>query len=258
MTTVSKLFRSAHGYVSPYFVVDVQGNLVTNTITVTGTKIELTTGSYLGYNGDALLTPTTLGPSVTHIAGTLDGLTVNGTVNIAGNLNLTLNAFSLSSTSTGTLNNTSVGVTTAAAGRFTTLTTTSTVTLSPTGNVTVSPTGSVTINSTGPVTISPTSTLTLGTVDQTTTFLGQLSVISNNQTVTLSPLGSGTVTINPATVGAINNVTIGGTSAAAGRFTNAEITMSDPTWNINRSYAATKRLVEDMFIMGYFSGVSAR
>jgi len=250
MTTVSKLFRSAHGYISPYFVVDVQGNLVTNTITVTGTKIELTTGSYLGYDGDELLTPTTLGPSVTHIAGTLDGLNVNGTVDITGNLNLTLNAFSLSPTTTGTLNNTSIGAITAADGRFTTLTTTSTVTLSPTANVTISPTGLVTV--------SPTSTLTLGTAGQTTTFLGQLSAISTNQTVTLSPLGSGTVTINPSTTGAINNVTIGATTAAAGRFTNAEITMPDPTWNINRTYAATKRLVEDMFIMGYFSGVSAR
>jgi hypothetical protein len=216
MTTVSKLFRSAHGYVSPYFVVDVQGNLVTNTITVTGTKIELTTGSYLGYNGDELLTPTTLGPSVTHIAGTLDGLNVNGTVDISGNLNLTLNTFSLSPTTTGTLNNTSVGVTTAAAGRFTTLTTTDAVTLSPTANVAISPTGLVTI--------SPSSTLTLGTVGQTTTFLGQLSAISTNQTVTLSPLGTGTVTINPATTGAINNVAIGVTAAAAGTFTSLSAT----------------------------------
>jgi hypothetical protein len=250
MTTVSKLFRSAHGYVSPYFVVDVDGNLVTNTITVTGTKIELTTGSYLGYNGDELLTPTTLGPSVTHIAGTLDGLNVNGTVNITGNLNLTLNAFSLSPTTTGTLNNVSIGVTTAAPGRFTTLTTTDTVTLSPTANVTISPTGLVTI--------SPSSTLTLGTYGQTTSFIGQLSVVSINQTVTLSPTGTGTVTINPASPGAINNIAIGATTAASGRFTNAEITMSDQTWNINRLYAATKRQVEDMFIMGYFSGVSAR
>ena len=216
MTTVSKLFRSAHGYVSPYFVVDVQGNLVTNTITVTGTKIELTTGSYLGYNGDELLTPTTLGPSVTHIAGTLDGLTVDGTVNISGNLNLTLNSFSLNPTSTGTLNNVSIGVTTAAAGRFTTLTTTSTVTLSPTGNVTISPTGLATI--------SPTSTLTLGTAGQLTTFLGQLSAVSTNQTVTLSPQGTGTVTINPATVGTINNVTIGATTALSGAFTSLSAT----------------------------------
>ena len=250
MTTVSKLFRSEHGYLSPYFVVDVEGNLVTNTITVTGTKIELTTGSYLGYNGDELLTPTTLGPSVTHIAGTLDGLNVIGTVGITGNLNLTLNSFSLSPTSTGTLNNVSIGVTTAAAGRFTTLTTTGAVTLSPVANVAISPTGTVTV--------SPSSTLTLGTAGQTTSFLGQLSVVSSNQTVTLSPLGTGTVTINPATAGTINNVTIGATTAVAGRFTNAEITMPDATWNINRTYAATKKLVEEMFILGYFSGVSAR
>lgn len=250
MTTVSKLFRSAHGYVSPYFIVDVQGNLVTNTITVTGTKIELTTGSYLGYNGDELLTPTALGPSVTHIAGTLDGLNVDGTVNITGNLNLTSGTFALTPATTAAINNTSIGVTTAAAGRFTTLTTTGAVTLNPTANVTVSPTGLVTI--------SPTSTLTLGTVGQTTSLLGQLSAISTDQTITLSPLGTGTVTINPATTGTINNVTIGATTAVAGRFTNAEITMSDPTWNVNRSYAATKRQMEDMFIMGYFSGVSAR
>ena len=218
MTTVSKLFRSAHGYVSPYFVVDVQGNLVTNTITVTGTKIELTTGSYLGYNGGELLTPTTLGPSVTHIAGTLDGLNVDGTVNIAGTLNLTLNSFSLSPVTTGTLNNTSVGVTTAAAGRFTTLTTTGAVTLNPTANVAISPTGLVTI--------SPTSTLTLGTVGQTTSLLGQLSAISTNQTVTLSPLGTGTVTINPATVGALDNVVIGANTSAAGTFTALTATTS--------------------------------
>ena len=250
MSTVYELFRSASGYASPYFIVDTDGNLITQTITVTGSRIELTPGSYIGHNGDLLLSQTTLGESVTRIAGTLDGLNVNGTVNIAGNLNLTLNAFNLTPTSTGTLNNVSVGVTTAAAGRFTTLTTTSTVTLSPTGNVTISPTGLVTV--------SPTSTLTLGTASQTTTFLGQLSATALNQTITFSPLGTGTITVNPATTGTINNVTIGATTAALGRFTNAEITAPDSTWNINRTYAATKKLVEEMFIMGYFSGVSAR
>lgn len=216
MTTVSKLFRSEHGYLSPYFIVDVDGNLVTNTITVTGTKIELTTGSYLGYDGDALLTPTTLGPSVTHIAGTLDGLNVTGTVNINGNLNLTLNAFSLSPTTTGTLNNTSIGATIAASGSFTTLTATSTVTLSPTANVTISPTGIVTI--------SPTSTLTLGTAGQTSTLLGNVSATGSNQTITISPTGTGTVTINPSTVGALDNVVIGANTAKAGTFTSLSAT----------------------------------
>jgi hypothetical protein len=216
MSTVYELFRSASGYTSPYFIVDTDGNLITQTITVTGSRIELTPGSYIGHNGDLLLSQTTLGESVTRIAGTLDGLNVNGTVNIAGNLNLTLNAFSLSPASTGALNNVSVGVTTAAAGRFTTLTTTSTVTLSPTGNVAISPTGLVTV--------SPTSTLTLGTVGQATTLLGQLSAVSANQTVTLSPLGTGTVIINPATAGTINNVTIGATTALSGAFTSLSAT----------------------------------
>lgn len=249
MTTVSKLFRSSNGYVSPYFIVDVDGNLITNTITVTGTKIELTTGSYLGYNGDELLTPTKLGPSVTNIAGTLDGLNVAGTINIIGNLNLTGGTFSLTPVTTAALNNTSIGVTTAAPGRFTSLASTGAVTLNSTANVTISPTGLVTI--------SPTSTLTLGTASQTTTFIGQLSATAVNQTVTFSPTGTGTVTINPASTGNMNNVAIGGTTAAAGRFTNAEITMSDSTWNINKAYATTKKQVEDMFMLSYFLGLGA-
>ena len=218
MTTVSKLFRSAHGYISPYFIVDVAGNLVTNTITVTGTKIELTTGSYIGYNGDELLTPTVLGPSVTTIAGTLDGLNVAGTVNIAGDLNLTSGTFSLMPATTAAINNTSIGVTTAAAGRFTTLTSTGAVTLNPVANVAINPTGLVTV--------SPTSTLTLGTVGQTTILRGQLSAVSTDQTVTLSPLGTGTITINPATAGAIDNVVIGAATAKDGTFTTLTATTS--------------------------------
>jgi hypothetical protein len=216
MSTVYELFRSASGYASPYFIVDTDGNLITQTITVTGSRIELTPGSYIGHNGDLLLSQTTLGKSVTRIAGTLDGLNVVGTVNINGNLNLTLPSFVLSPTATGAIDNVAIGATTASAGRFTTLTTSSTVTLSPVGNVTISPTGSVTV--------SPTSTLTLGTAGQTTTLLGQLSAVSVNQTVTLSPLGTGTVTINPATTGTINNVTIGATTALSGAFTSLSAT----------------------------------
>jgi hypothetical protein len=42
--------------------------------------------------------------------------------------------------------------------------------------------------------------------------------------VTFSPTGTGTVTINPATLGTINNMTIGATTAAAGTFTNLTAT----------------------------------
>lgn len=40
-----------------------------------------------------------------------------------------------------------------------------------------------------------------------------------NANVALSPTGTGVVTINPATAGTMNNVAIGGTTAAAGTFT---------------------------------------
>jgi hypothetical protein len=41
-----------------------------------------------------------------------------------------------------------------------------------------------------------------------------------NANVVLSPTGTGVVTINPATAGTINNVAIGGSTAAAGTFTD--------------------------------------
>jgi hypothetical protein len=40
-----------------------------------------------------------------------------------------------------------------------------------------------------------------------------------NATIQISPTGTGTLTVNPATAGTINNMAIGGTTAAAGSFT---------------------------------------
>jgi hypothetical protein len=45
-----------------------------------------------------------------------------------------------------------------------------------------------------------------------------------NGSVSIAPTGTGTLTINPATAGTMNNVAIGGTTAAAGTFTAATIT----------------------------------
>jgi hypothetical protein len=67
MSTVNQLFRSKSGFVSPYFVVDGAGNLLTQTITVTGNRLELTKNSYVSYNGAPLLTGTALGSTVTKI-----------------------------------------------------------------------------------------------------------------------------------------------------------------------------------------------
>jgi len=49
---------------------------------------------------------------------------------------------------------------------------------------------------------------------------GALTATSSNVSVTLSPTGTGTVTINPATAGTVNNVTVGATTPLAGTFTS--------------------------------------
>lgn len=51
------------------------------------------------------------------------------------------------------------------------------------------------------------------------TDVGGLSVTPANQNVVLSPTGTGVVTINPGTLGTMDNVTVGGTTKAAGSFT---------------------------------------
>lgn len=48
---------------------------------------------------------------------------------------------------------------------------------------------------------------------------GGLNANPANKNVSLAPTGTGVVTINPATAGTINNMVIGGTTAAAGSFT---------------------------------------
>jgi hypothetical protein len=106
----------------------------------------------------------------------------------------------------GTINNMSVGATTPSTGAFTTLVATS-INSTPIGATTPS-TGAFT-------TLSATSTAT---------FTGALTASPANASVTLSPTGTGTVTINPATLGNINNMTIGATTAAAGTFTNLTAT----------------------------------
>jgi hypothetical protein len=55
-----------------------------------------------------------------------------------------------------------------------------------------------------------------------------LSVATNitpaNAAVAISPTGTGTLTLNPATASTINNMSIGATTALAGRFTDATLT----------------------------------
>ena len=106
MGTSAKLFRSSTGFISPYFIVDVEGNLMSKTVTVMGNRIELTNNSYISYNGQPLLTSTGLAASVTiSPSGT-------GTVIIAP-------------ATTGSIDNITIGASTASTGRFTNVTITS-------------------------------------------------------------------------------------------------------------------------------------
>ena len=247
MSTVYELFRSASGYASPYFIVDTDGNLITQTITVTGSRIELTPGSYIGHNGDLLLSQTTLGASVTHIAGTLDGLNANGLVSLTGPVSITPpGTITILPSVTGNIDKVNIGATTAATGRFSTLSVTAGATINPTGNVSISPTGNVSI--------SPTGTLIIGTASSTNSLVGNISAVTANQTITLSPTGTGTITVNPTTTGAINNVAIGTTTASTGRFTSATATTPDEIWNSNTNQLATKRYVENSIMFAYFTG----
>jgi hypothetical protein len=58
----------------------------------------------------------------------------------------------------------------------------------------------------------------------TLTATSTVTLSPSNANVVLSPTGTGVVTINPATAGTINNVAIGGTTAAAGTFTDLTVT----------------------------------
>lgn len=71
---------------------------------------------------------------------------------------------------------------------------------------------------------------TLGTAGTLITLAGNISATTNNQTVVLSPSGTGTVaispvgalTINPTAASTMNNVAIGGTTTASAKFTTLD------------------------------------
>ena len=158
-------------------------------------------------------------------------ITTNATTNTI-TLNLTsltdlsvTNTFVLNPTSGGNIGNTHIGNVTNRPGTFTQLSATGIVTMSD-GNqqINMSPTG------TGTVTINPTATgsninnIQIGANTPRTGTLSNLSAnghvtFTDSQTVTFSPIGAGTVTINPNVSGSMHNVTVGLTTPAASQFT---------------------------------------
>lgn len=160
-------------------------------------------------------TVTSITASTTAINGlSLSGgtITTSGTIGLSGTLSLAVAP--------------SIGSTTPNTGAFTTLTATSAnvnVNLSPTG------TGIVTINpaSAGSINNMSIGATTRGSGSFTTLDANNAVGLSpGNQNVTISPTGTGSVTINPATAGTINNMSVGATTAATGRFTTVVSTTS--------------------------------
>jgi hypothetical protein len=152
-------------------------------------------------------------------------LVVTGGVGVSGTIYGALNSTSVTLSTTGTIDGISVGATSRSTGAFTTLDANSTVGLSGSNaQITISPTG------TGSVTIAP---AVLGTINNmsigaSTRSTGAFTTLAANSTVTLSPAnaqvaisptGSGSVAMQPAVAGAIDNMSIGSTTRGAGAFT---------------------------------------
>jgi hypothetical protein len=177
------------------------------------------------------------------VANTDDSITITTTPNSLtfsldsiANLNVAT-SFTANTNLVSTVNNVVFGGSTPLAGTFTQLTVTSAlsatsnnqqITLSPsgTGTVTISPGTAGSINN---VTIGATSARAIVSTNLAVNSTVQLT--SNNQTISMQPTGTGTVTINPANPGSIDNVTIGLTTPSTGRFTNITILSPSTTGN---------------------------
>lgn len=81
----------------------------------------------------------------------------------------------------------------------------------------------------------------------TTLSVQTLSATAANANVSLAPTGTGVVTINPATAGTMNNVAIGGSTAAAGTFTTLTTSSTNTLNGLTASTAlalnASKQIV---------------
>ena len=188
----------------------------------------------VGTNGIAVTTNATTNTLYINTGNSIADLTVT-------------NSLAVNPATTGAMNNVIIGAITPKAGTFTTLTATSTVNLnSANATITLSPTG------TGTIAIAPASTtgsmnnVTIGNVTPaaatftTLTTTGNVNMSGNNATVTISPVGTGTLIINPTITGTINNTAIGSTTAASGRFTTLTMTSqpSGPNSAVTFGYAA--------------------
>jgi hypothetical protein len=70
---------------------------------------------------------------------------------------------------------------------------------------------------------------------------GAFNMNPANATISIAPTGTGTLTVNPATAGTINNMAIGGTTPAAGAFTTLSITS---TFSANGSVGSNGQVLQ--------------
>jgi hypothetical protein len=166
------------------------------------------------------------------ISVTTNATTNTVTLNTSGSIaDLTVtNSLTANPTVTGAINNVVIGAVSPSSGTFNALTALSTVSFSPNNaSITISPTG------TGTLTVNPTVTGNINNVvvgattpaAATFTILsstGNVSFNGNNANISISPTGTGVVTINPAQTGSINNVTLGLGAPLSGRFTTVRMT----------------------------------
>jgi hypothetical protein len=182
-------------------------------------------------------------------------ITTNSTSNTL-TLNLTsltdlsvTGTFNINPTTGGNIGNTHIGNIINRPGTFTQLSATGTVTMTD-GNqqITMSPTG------TGTVTVNPATTGTINNVQiglvtpRSGTFSslsanGHVTLIQENQTVAISPTGTGTVTVNPFVVGAMNNVTVGLATPAAAQFTTITLESTSTQGNYLISMSQLKSIL---------------
>jgi hypothetical protein len=143
---------------------------------------------------------------------------------------LVTNSLTVNPATIGSINNVIIGATNPKAGTFTSLTATGAISFSPANaNVTISPTG------TGSVTINPATTGSINNTNigssipatgafTTLSANGIVNFNSNNANITISPTGSGVLTIGSGAPGNIDNVSVGATTASTGRFTTVSMT----------------------------------
>ena len=156
---------------------------------------------------------------VTPAAGTFTNLTVNTSASLSPSGTVTINP-----TTQSTMDNVSIGSTVRAPGAFTTLTSNGLTTFTDTTQSSSSASGAVVI--TGGVGIGKNLNVSgnldvTGTTTAESTFTANAAVNLNpaNYTVSLQPTGTGTVTINPAVTGSMDNVAIGATTQSSAKVT---------------------------------------